>query len=335
MRRRAVAISSTDLVQSHVPDGRTLPLIIEPARPGVDLAAWAGDNREFIVSELTRVGAILFRGFGIDGVAAFERAASAVCPELFADYGDLPPEDESDRIYRSTPYPSDMTILFHNESSHLPRWPMKQMFCCLVASDEGGATPLLDIRAVCDELDPDVLKEFETRGLLYVRNFSEGIDVPWQQFFHTDDRADVERQCTESGMGFEWKGDGLMITQAAPAVRRHPVTGDKVFFNQVQLHHVSSLDSRTRASLLELFGEDDLPRNVLYGDAGTIPDEVVARLGDVFDEHCVELPWQPGDMILLDNMRTSHARRPFKGERKIIVAMGEMAGDDASTRWSN
>ncbi len=31
-----------------------------------------------------------------------------------------------------------------------------------------------------------------------------------------------------------------------------------------------------------------------------------------------------GDLIALDNMIVSHARRPFAGERKIIVAMGKM-----------
>jgi alpha-ketoglutarate-dependent taurine dioxygenase len=334
MRRRAVTLSPADLVRSHVPDGSTLPLVVEPAAPDVDLAGWVEQHRDTVTADLHRHGAILFRGFGLLDVAEFERAAAAVCPTLFADYGDLPPEAASDRIYGSTPYPADMTILFHNESSHLARWPMTQMFCCLVAARSGGETPLLDIRRLCDLLDPDVVDEFERRGLLYVRNFSTGIDVPWQQFFHTDDRAAVERECEASGMGFRWKGDDLMVTQAAPAVRRHPVTGDKVFFNQVQLHHVSSLDEGTRASLLELFAPEDLPRNVLYGDGDPIPDEVMAHLGEVFDRECVQLPWEAGDMIVLDNMLTSHARRPFQGARKIVVAMGDMSGDDSTTRWA-
>jgi alpha-ketoglutarate-dependent taurine dioxygenase len=333
MRRRPVPLSTADLVTSRVPDGVALPLVLEPAGAEVDLPTWVSDNRKEVFADLRRYGAVLFRGFGIDSVPAFEATAAAVCPALFTEYGDLPPEGASDRIYGSTPYPSDMTILFHNESSHLPRWPMTQMFCCLVASPVGGETPLLDIRRLCERIDPDVLREFETRGLLYVRNFSEGIDVPWQQFFHTDDRFAVERQCTELGMGYSWKGDGLMVTQSAPAVRRHPLTGDKVFFNQVQLHHVSSLDEATRASLLELFAPEDLPRNVLFGDGVPIPDDVMLHLGEVFDRDCVPLPWQPGDMIVLDNMLTSHGRRPFKGDRKIVVAMGDMAGDDVTTRW--
>ena len=33
-----------------------------------------------------------------------------------------------------------------------------------------------------------------------------------------------------------------------------------------------------------------------------------------------------GDIISLDNMRTAHARMPFKGERRIAVAMAGMTG---------
>jgi hypothetical protein len=77
-----------------------------------------------------------------------------------------------------------------------------------------------------------------------------------------------------------------------------------------------------------LFAEEDMPRNVYYGDGSVIPDETVARISEVFEELCVELPWQKGDLIALDNMLVQHARRPFGGERKILVAMGQMVTED-------
>ena len=39
----------------------------------------------------------------------------------------------------------------------------------------------------------------------------------------------------------------------------------------------------------------------------------------------MRFPWQRGDIILLDNMLVAHGRDPFRGPRKIAVAMGEMA----------
>ena len=55
-----------------------------------------------------------------------------------------------------------------------------------------------------------------------------------------------------------------------------------------------------------------------------VEDSVVAELTELYWKVAKMLPWQVGDMIMLDNMLTSHARMPFTGPRKIVVAMGEM-----------
>ncbi len=326
MRRRQVA--TTKLVETSFLPGHeeSMPLIIRPAVENVDLAEWISANHDELNTYFDKYGAIVFKGFGLNGAADFEAAAAAVSPELFAEYGDLPQESTTERIYHSTPYPEDKTILFHNESSHLPQWPIRQFFYCVIPSAEGGATPLLDCRKSYEALDPELRKEFEEKGLMYVRNFAEGIDVPWQTFFHTDDKAEVEKMCAEAGMTAEWTANGLRVKQntPSPAVAVHPRTGEKLFFNQIQLHHVSCLDEDTRSALSQLFAEEDMPRNVYFGDGTPIPDEVVDRIGEMYEELCVEPPWEAGDMIALDNMLVAHARRPFKGERKILVAMAEM-----------
>jgi alpha-ketoglutarate-dependent taurine dioxygenase len=324
MRRTQVA--TTRLIETGFLPGHEdrMPLVVRPAVENVDLAEWCAANKEELDGYLDRYGAIVFKGFGLRNAADFERAAAAVSPELFAEYGDLPQESTTERIYHSTPYPEDKMILFHNESSHLPHWPLRQFFFCVTPAVDRGETPLLDCRRVYEALDPALRREFGEKGLMYVRNFSEGIDVPWREFFHTDDQAEVERVCGEAGMGCEWTANGLRVSQVSPAVAVHPRTGEKVFFNQVQLHHVSCLDEETRTALRQLFAEEDMPRNVYFGDGTPIPDDVVARIGDLYEELCVESPWEAGDLIALDNMLVAHARRPFSGERKILVAMAEM-----------
>jgi alpha-ketoglutarate-dependent taurine dioxygenase len=322
-RRRAVDFGR--LVETSLIDGNSLPLVVQPAVEGVDLAEWASNNRDEVDGYFDKHGAILFRGFGLEEADDFERVASSIASDLFAEYGDLPPEGTSERIYHSTPYPPDKMILFHNESSHLPTWPLRQFFFCMIPAQEQGTTPLLDCRLVAEKLDPEILAQFEEKGLVYVRNFSPGLDVPWQEFFKTEDRAEVERICAEEGMSCEWKGeDSLCIKQHGSAVTRHPRTGEKLFFNQIQLHHVSSLDPETRDSLRQLFADEDLPRNVYFGDGSIIPDEVVERIGELYEQLCVEFPWKQGDLIAVDNMIVAHARRPYVGPRKILVAMGEM-----------
>jgi alpha-ketoglutarate-dependent taurine dioxygenase len=308
MRRKAV--EATKLVETSFLPGReeSMPIVVTPAVDNVDLPAWCAAHLDDIDNYLDRYGAILFRGFDLTGAPDFEAVASSVVPDLFAEYGDLPPEEAGQRIYGVTPYPPDKTILFHNESSHLSTWPMRQFFFCEKPAPVRGETPLLDCREVANKLDPAIVDEFDKKGLMYVRNFSEGIDVNWTDFFHTEDKAEVEKVCAEVTKG----------------VRIHPRTGEKIFFNQVQLHHVSCLDDETRTALRQLFADEDLPRNVYYGDGTPISDETIATIGECYEELCVEFPWQRGDLVAVDNMIVSHARRPYEGERKHLVAMGAM-----------
>jgi alpha-ketoglutarate-dependent taurine dioxygenase len=116
----------------------------------------------------------------------------------------------------------------------------------------------------------------------------------------------------------------LRTRQRCPAVIRHPRTGEKSFFNQLQLHHPWCLEPAVREALLMLYGEEGLPRSVYYGDGEPIADEVVRRITDLYWDVAVQFPWQEGDVLMVDNMLIAHARNPFAGERKIVVAMGEM-----------
>ncbi|MEV1053678.1 TauD/TfdA family dioxygenase, partial [Streptomyces sp. NPDC049887] len=43
-------------------------------------------------------------------------------------------------------------------------------------------------------------------------------------------------------------------------------------------------------------------------------------------------PWQPGDLMLVDNIRTAHSREPYDGPREILVGMAapQKLADDSS-----
>ncbi|MDQ2908979.1 MAG: TauD/TfdA family dioxygenase [Candidatus Eremiobacteraeota bacterium] len=316
-----------DRVRSSLPViGRRLPVALEPIDDNLDAAVWCAANRSWIDELLLEHGAVLLRNFRLPSAADFSAAAQALWGELFADYGDLPRNRAGENIYESTPYPADAMILFHNESSHLASWPMRISFYCVTPAEAGGCTPLLDTRALIDQIDRGVLATFRERGLLYVRNFSEGIEPTWQQFFRTGDRSEVEQTCRDAGSTYEWRPSGsLRIARRAPAVARHPQSGGDVFFNQIQHHHIACVDEETRDGLRALFDDDDLPRHVYYGDGSPIPGDVMTYLGALYESVAVRFPWQHGDMLVLDNMLTAHARDPFQGARHIVVAMGRMS----------
>jgi len=274
---------------------------------------------------LQREGALLFRDCRVNTPAAFENLAQALCSELFGEYGDLPRTGIGGKVYGSTPYPEDQTILFHNESSHLHHWPLKIFFYCVTAAEQGGETPLVDGRKLLALLDPKIREQLAQRKLMYVRNFTEGLDVKWQDFFRTNDKAVVEEQCRKNLTEVEWMdGDRLRTRRICPAIARHVQSGEPVFFNQILLHHVLCLDPAVRQSMRSLFSEEDFPRQVYYGDGTCIEDSVVEEIRELYWQTAVKFPWQEGDVLAVDNMLVAHARMPFKGPRKILVAMGEM-----------
>jgi amino acid adenylation domain-containing protein len=326
VKPKPVALPQGELIKTeYLQPGELFPLVAKPAVADVDIADWAKNNREFIEAKLQQHGGILFRGFIDPVVVAFEQFALSICSELFGEYGDLPREGVSPKVYGSTPYPADKAILFHSESSHLHRWPMKIWFFCVQPAQQGGETPIVDCRKIYQLLDPKLREKFAQKQIMYVRNYTDGLDVSWKDFFKTEDKSVVEEYCQQAGMEFEWKaGNNLRTRKIRPAIAKHPKTKEMVFFNQLPLHHISCLDAATRASLLSVFGEENLPRNVYYGDGTPIEDSVMEEIQAVYAQAAVSFPWQAGDILMLDNMLAAHSRNPFIGSRKIVVAMGEM-----------
>lgn len=330
VRRRSVSSAAEDMVTSTVLDtARGFPLCIQPTRDDLNLARWAADNRAWIEDRLRKYGALLFRGFGRGHATVdLETFAAAVSDRLIDEYGDLPRDSVSGRVYKSTPYPADKAILVHNESSHLHRYPTKIFFSCVIPARSGGESPLVDCRALHRHLDSAIIEKLRRKKLKYVRNYIDSVDVSWQHFFQTEDRNAVEAYCLRNGIAFEWFGEsGLRTSVVCDAVRRHQTTAEEVFFNQICLHHISCVDPSTRDSLIRLYGMDGLPRNVYYGDGEPIEDEVVAAIQQAVAELSVAFPWEKHDVVMVDNVLCAHARNPFEGERKIVVAIADIHDD--------
>ncbi|MGK9171390.1 TauD/TfdA family dioxygenase [Inquilinus limosus] len=309
-------------------DSGPLPLLVEPGDGAPSLIEALPEIRPIIDRHLLVEGGLLFRGFALDGADAFRAfAAGFGHPLLTYEFGSTPRSKVTQGVYTSTEYPPHQHIPLHNEQAYTRDWPMKIWFYCQQAAPEGGETPIADSRAVYHAMPPALRDRFVEKGLMYVRNYGNGLDVSWQQVFGTEDRAEVEAYCRGHGIDCEWKPDGELRTrQVCQGAIAHPVTGEMVWFNQAHLFHVSNLEPEVRSTLLELVDESDLPRNVYYGDGSPIEDEALATVREVLEAHKISFPWQAGDVLMLDNMLTAHARAPFKGPRKVIVAMAEAHG---------
>jgi alpha-ketoglutarate-dependent taurine dioxygenase len=326
MRRRAVSVGADALVHERaMQQDAPLPWLITPARPGVDLLQLCEQQREHLEATLLKHAAILFRGFDLRSAEQFERVIAALSSgALEYQFRASPRTRVAGNIYTSTDYPADEVIFPHNEHSYSPRFPLRLFFFCETPAAEGGETPIGSNRAVLQQLRPELVEKFRQKRVLYVRNYGDGLGLPWQTVFQTEDRSEVDAYCASVGIRTEWKSQTRLRTeQIGPAIARHPRTGEDVWFNHATFFHVTTLPERVQAALTSSFGERDLPTNTFYGDGSPIEQDVLEELRGAYRAAMVKFPWQRGDMLFVDNMLCAHGREPFAGARKILTGMAE------------
>lgn len=318
---------NNDFALSYLQINQNIPLVISP-KSKTCISAVSPSLKTLVNRYLLTTGAILFRGFDVMGVDEFHQFTKDFShPLLSYDFASTPRTRVAEGVYTSTEYPPHQSIPLHNEQSYTRDWPMKIWFYCAINAESGGATPIADSRKVYQAIPSRIREQFTNRGLMYVRNYGNGLDVPWTKVFNTDDRAVVEHYCRQHQIQYKWLDDDSLRTyQVCQAVAQHPETREMVWFNQAHLFHISALDSDLRETLLEVVSEENLPRNVYYGDGKPIEDYLLDEIREVLDDHKVVFPWKQGDVLMLDNMLTAHAREPFKGSRRVVVAMAQAHG---------
>jgi alpha-ketoglutarate-dependent taurine dioxygenase len=324
-----------------------LPVVIRPDQPtgsGRSKAAlieYLSGERPDWEPRLLERGGILLRGFDVKTAEDFETVAHTICPEL-GQYirGVVPRSPIRGRIYTSADVPRFLTIPLHGELAYSDRYPSGILFHCETAAPVGGQTPLADLRRVYRRIDPMVRDRFVQRGLLVINNApargGRAGRRTWSELFQSPDSDIVEERCRQQGIEFEWKqGDTLCLRKHRPAVVEHPVTGELTWFNSVHTSHYSWSSALRRGGLWFLAAllscrerfdrrfrsSDDFPNHCLYGDGAEIPLSDVEHVRDVFDAETMKFDWQPGDVLLLDNLLTAHGRRAYRGPRRINIAL--------------
>jgi len=304
------------------PDTQTL-LTIEPAI-NFDIFEWLKENKVLLEQCLIKYNGVLLRNFGIYAISEFNKVAQIISPTLLDYfYRSTPRTKLGGKIYTATEYPANRTIPFHNENSYTNNWPRKIFFFSVIAAPEGGETPIASSRNVYKKIDNSIKEKFEEKGIMYVRNYTPGIDLSWQDVFQTEHKEEVNKFCKDHNILFQWNLSGPELTtkQVYRASINHFITGEPVWFNQAHLFHISALDKSDRISLIKLLGKKNLPRNTFYGDGSNIEQEDLDHIRNIYNEEKVKFKWQKGDIMILDNILTAHAREPFKGQRKVAVAM--------------
>jgi alpha-ketoglutarate-dependent taurine dioxygenase len=326
VQRKAVHLPQGELVRTSLlaPDN-PLPLVIEPAINDLALTEWASANKQLLEQNLVQHGALLFRNFKIGSPEEFRQFATVVYSKLAVFTANIHPTPKGEIVSKRTgvTYPINRKLRWHNEDSFDNfRWPSKIMFYCAKPAEQGGETPITDCRRLLHTIAPGTKQKFIDKGVMVVKNYYPELGMHWQSDFGTSDKSQMEGHCREASIEVTWKEDGQpRLRYVRPAVVPHPLTGEPIWFNQAQLVHVFFQDPEVRDLWQLSFTEENFPTNCYFGDGSPIDDDEMSDVVRAYDEIETIFPWQAGDILLLDNMLTAHARNPFVGAREIYVAL--------------
>ena len=317
-------MSSSPVSLRQVDRRPSAPPLLSPA-VSADAATWAAEHRDDLRALVRQEGSILIRGLQLREVTEVAAVFRALTDGLMTEREAFAPRASyADGVYSSTPWPPTQPMCMHHELSYTLDFPGLMLFACLTAPARGGATAVADSAKVLEALPPALVERFEREGWMLTRTYNDEIGASVAEAFGTDDPAAVESYCRAQAIEFEWQPDGALCTrQRRSAVLRHPVTGRRCWFNQIAFLNEWTLAPDVREYLVDVYGPERLPFTTRFGNGDPIDEDVVQLVNDVYEGNTQREPWQAGDLLLVDNIRTAHSREPFEGQREVVVGMAD------------
>ena len=308
-------------------DGSTLfPLILscETSEARLDdVSEWIRSNSERLVNQAAEHGAVLFRGFPLRTDQDFDQFIRAFGLQNFTYEDSLSNAvrtNRTERVFTANEAPADVNICLHHEMAQTPIYPSKLFFFCEKAAEQGGATPLCRsdvLFARMSQAMPQFTSDCREKGLLYSHTMpaeddaASGMGRSWKSTWKADRRDEAEQRMTDLGYSWEWLPDGcLKVTTPKLQAVRSLENGSTSFFNQLIAAFHGWKDSR-----------NDPSKSITFGDGSPLDVETMNRVIDMAEEITFDVPWQTGDVALVDNYVTMHGRRTFSGTRKVLASL--------------
>lgn len=278
-------------------------------------------QKPWLESILHESGAILLRGFPIHTASDFNDVVESFgFDELPYVGGAAPRTNVVGRVFTANESPPDQKIPFHHEMAQVPEFPSKLFFFCEVEPRSGGETPIVLSHVVYERMKqryPDFVERLEEHGLIYTRVLGEDDDPSspigrgWKSTFLTKDKSVAEERAAGLGMKLEWMEDGVKtIMGPIPAIKFDKIRQRKIWFNSMVAAYTGWKDAR-----------NDPVKAVTFGDGEPLPADIIFDCLRILEEECVAIPWQKGDVLLLDNLAVLHSRRSFNPPRRVLASL--------------
>ncbi|MDB4428068.1 TauD/TfdA family dioxygenase [Porticoccaceae bacterium] len=318
-------VETINLPEQQAYAASAFPLLLSAAQVAGKSAIsdWIAEHRDYIEDQLALTGAILFRGFGLvndrdfdDFIRAFDWPNFTYAESL----SNAVRRNRTELVFTANEAPPTVAIFLHHEMAQTPVYPSKLFFFCEQAAESGGATPICRSDILLQQLReklPDFVADCENKGVRYSQtmpleeDLDSGQGRSWQSTLSAGNREQAETKLRNLNYDWQWQDDGSLsvTTPVLPAVRQLK-DGRTVFFNQLIAAFRGWKDVRNS-------GE----KSICFGDGSAIDSAHMDLAIELADELTFDIPWQSGDVAVLDNFLVMHGRRPFEGKRAVLASL--------------
>lgn len=287
---------------------------------------------EEVRQALEQHGAVLLRGFD-PTTEEFKSFTDRLCHD-FSDYraggmriGALNRQSVGNdkTLLTVTGHTQGFAMALHGEMYYLPERPsILWFFCQKPPQDGGGQTTVADGARIWEDLPEEIQSFFRQNRLAYHRNLQDG---DWQTTFLTDSFEEAKKlaaeQCDSVAAYPEERRLETRAVFEATLSR-----GDKTIFINNMVNVWMAEWAFESGWIQENVGSampKICPMVVRTEKGERIPAALVEELNKVAERHTVEVNWQQGDVLMLDNSWIMHGRREARDKnRSILIRMGEL-----------
>ncbi|KAJ0075550.1 hypothetical protein Patl1_33973 [Pistacia atlantica] len=164
---------------------------------------------------------------------------------------------------------------------------------------------------------PEFVEHLEQHGLIYTLVLGEEDDLSspigrsWKSTFSIDDKNLAEERAAKLGtkLGVDEDGGVKTIMGPIPAIKYDKLRQRKIWFNSMVPAYIGWK------------GKQNDPVKVTFGDGKPLPADIIYDCLKIMEEECVAIPWQKGDVLLIDNLAVLHARRSSNPPRRILASL--------------
>ena len=286
---------------------------------------WLKENKNSIESQLEEYGAILFKDLPIETADEFDKFVSTFNYDTFTYEESLSNAvriNKTSKVFTANEAPKEVEIFLHHEMAQTPSYPKNIFFFCKSASENGGETPLCRSDHLYEALkktDENLIKDFERFGVIYNSVMSNGDELisgqgrSWQKTLGVNSKNDAEIKLSSLGYSWNWiQGDNLSVTTKTLNATKELRGGKKSFFNQI-----------IAASLGWKKNSENQISPVKFGNGEEIDQSYIELISELAQSLTLVRSWQDNDILLIDNYRVMHGRKPFSGEkrREVLVSL--------------